>query len=158
MTPNQNKYKKKLSLPPAIKLLLLPIFKSLSDEKLLKKCLHKYTQNDNEAINSVIWKKCPKDIYISKKVLEIAVASAVIELNDGASALLNVFKEIGLYCGKFAVEGLRKKDVERVKQSARKSSKDGQARRKTLRSIAKKWIDDDTEKEADNPSYGTGLF
>ena len=30
------------------------------------------------AINSIIWKNCPKDVFVSKKVLEIAVASATI--------------------------------------------------------------------------------
>ena len=78
LTPGQNKYRKKLSLPFAIKSLLMPIFRDLSNENLLEKCLHSHTRNDNEAINSVIWRKCPKDVFVSKKVLEITVASATI--------------------------------------------------------------------------------
>ena len=56
----------------------MPIFRDLSNENLLEKCLHSHTRNDNEAINSVIWRKCPKDVFVSKKVLEITVASATI--------------------------------------------------------------------------------
>ena len=34
----------------------------LSDDDLLKKCLHGKTHITNESINGVIWKKCPKGI------------------------------------------------------------------------------------------------
>ena len=60
-----NIYRKKLSLPLAIKCLLMPIFRDLSNETLLEKCLHDYPQNDNEAINSVVWKKCRKHVFVS---------------------------------------------------------------------------------------------
>ena len=41
-------YKAKLSLPLAIKSELLKIFRSLTDEQLLSRCLHGKTQNNNE--------------------------------------------------------------------------------------------------------------
>ena len=95
----QNKYRKKLSLPLAIKSLLMPIFRDLSNETFLEKCLHGSTQNENEAINSVIWKKCPKDVFISKKGFEIAVASATIEFNEGNNGLTPIFYDLGLSFG-----------------------------------------------------------
>ena len=45
----------------------MSIFRDLSNETLLEKCPHGYTQNDNEAINLVVWKKCPKDVFYLKK-------------------------------------------------------------------------------------------
>ena len=72
----------------------MPIFRDLPNETLLKKCLHGYTQNNKEAINSVIWKKCPKDVFVFKKVLEIAVASATIKFNDGSNGLKPVFYDL----------------------------------------------------------------
>jgi hypothetical protein len=158
LTPGQNKYKKKLSLPIPIKTLLVPIFRGLSDDKLLNKCLHMYTQNDNESINAVIWKKCPKDIFVSKQILELAVASAVIEFNGGSISLQGVYKDLGLNFGVYVRSGLYNKDSARIDQSARKSSENGLARRKKLRSISKKWCDKETEAEGDKPAYGTGIY
>ena len=39
-----------------------PIFTDLSNDVLLQKCLHGTTQNNNEALHGLIWKKVPKDI------------------------------------------------------------------------------------------------
>ena len=58
-------------------------------------------QNNNESINNIIWKKCPKQTNVSRKILEIAVSSANIEFNDGASGLYGVFKECGIKFGRF---------------------------------------------------------
>lgn len=80
-------YKPKLSLPMAIKSELTETFRKLSSEELLSKCTHGKTQNNNESLNGVIWKKCPKSVYISRKLLELGVYSAIIEFNDGCSRL-----------------------------------------------------------------------
>ena len=71
----------------------------LSANALLEKCLHGKTENNNESLNGVIWKKFPKDVYVS---LEMRIDSAVINFNDGASSILNVMKEYGLQDGHYA--------------------------------------------------------
>ena len=38
------------------------VFMELSNDNLLKKIPHGKTQNTNESINGVIWKKCPKEV------------------------------------------------------------------------------------------------
>ena len=48
----------------------------------IKKCLLGKTQN-NDAVNALIWKRCPKDNYVGLTVLEIGTASSVINFNDG---------------------------------------------------------------------------
>ena len=150
-------YKKKLSLDLAIKTAILPIFKDLSNDELLSKCTHGQTQNDNESLNGVIWKKCPKSVYVSRKVLEIAVSSAVVEFNDGVSGLLPLYRSLGLTISHFLLSGLRCHDRSRIAVMATKSSKKGMAQRKHLRAVRKGYIDSEKESEKE-PSYSTGAY
>ena len=50
-------------------------FTDLTDDELLKKCLHGTTQNRNESFNAMIWKRIPKVTYVglSRKRLFNAV-------------------------------------------------------------------------------------
>ena len=89
-------YKKKLSLLLSIKSLLAPVFQILSKNELLNKCLHGQTQNNNESLNNVIWKRCPKTVFVSKKVLEVSVFSAIIEFNEEVIGLESVYVELGI--------------------------------------------------------------
>ena len=74
-------------------------FEQLSDENLLRKCLHGETQNVNEGINNIIWSKCPKYIYVSRKVLQICVNSAVLAFNEGALGVEMVLKYFNIETG-----------------------------------------------------------
>ena len=56
-----------------------------------KKCLDGKTQNNNKSINNLIWKSCPKDVYVGRTVLEIGTASAVINFNEGFQEMLKDF-------------------------------------------------------------------
>ena len=53
-------YEPSLTLPISIRDLIKPIFIDLSSDELLSKCLHGRTQNANESLNQVIWKRCPQ--------------------------------------------------------------------------------------------------
>ena len=55
-----------------------PVFQDLSDVKMLHKCLHGMTQNCNESFNQLIWNHSPKNIFTSKKIVEMAVNSPII--------------------------------------------------------------------------------
>lgn len=52
---NGSKYKNKHSIAPAIMEAIKPVFRDLSSEDLLKKCLHGRSQNMNESLNHLIW-------------------------------------------------------------------------------------------------------
>lgn len=58
-----------------------PLFARLSDKKLLEKCLHGYTQNQNEALNKEIWSLCHKTINVGERTVHTAVALAVAIMN-----------------------------------------------------------------------------
>ena len=68
----------------------------LSGDDLLKKCLHGRTRNANEALNRVIWNKCPKDIFVERIVLETAVSAPAISFNDGFCGLVSVLLKMGV--------------------------------------------------------------
>ena len=75
---------------------LKPIFVDLSKDDLLLKCVHGLTQNNNESINNVIWKRVPKDIYVGWEALEMGVASAVINYNNGLNGISDVYNELSI--------------------------------------------------------------
>ena len=88
--------KESINLPLWIHELIKPIFRDLSSEDLLSRCLHGKTQNANEALNNVIWRKCPKG---EKDLLECAVNSAVMQLNEGPNAVSDILKYFGFAAG-----------------------------------------------------------
>ena len=144
---SQNRYKVKLSLPVAICNLIKPIFIDLSADSLLTKCLHGGTQNNNESINNVIWKKCPKQTYVSKKILEIGVSSAVLEFNEGTAGIFSVFLKLGIHTGKYMNKATSVSNATRISSALKKSSKQGLVRRKKLRAIKKGFSDKEKETE-----------
>ena len=152
----ENKYKEKVSIPKAIKETLLRIFKDLSDPQLLEKCLHGQTQNVNESLNGIIWQNCPKNLLVSRQLLEIGASSAVLQYNDGAGAIINVMKRLSVEPGTFFYQGSIGKNDKRIKASTVKSSETGKKRRKQLRATAKGYIDKENEEEGE--TYKSGAF
>ena len=67
----KNSYRREqIGIPFAIHEKIKPIFQDLSSDDLLSKCLHCKTLNVNESLNPVIWKQCPKDVYVERFTLE----------------------------------------------------------------------------------------
>ncbi len=152
----KNTYKAKVSLPSAITELLKPIFRNLSSDELLKKCTHGRTQNENEALNGVIWQRCPKTVYVSRDVLELATASAVINYNEGARGLLSVMEELGIEPGRKMREASIKADTVSIKKIRHKSSEKEKKEKNKLRSIKKGFIDN--EQALEGETYQSGAF
>ena len=117
--------------------------------------MHGGTQNNNEALNAVIWKKCPKAVFTSRKILEIGVNLAILSFNDGAIAYKELFELSNIRVGQFTLRAIRKRDNSRIKAMHLKSSVTGIQRRKKLRSIKKGYSDKETELE-NQPIYETG--
>ena len=88
--------------------------------------------------------------------MEIAVASAITEFNDGSNGLKPVFYDLGLDFSYFIKKSLNKKDSLRIRPSERKSCDHGQVRQKRLQVIWKNWTDRENQAEGDIPSYSTG--
>ena len=101
-------YKPRPGLPISIVLKLRPIFEELSNEDLLKKCLHGMTQNQNESFNAMIWSRIPKSTYVSFSQLQLGVYDTVANFNIGRKASILIFKKLNMIPGKYCLEGYRK--------------------------------------------------
>ena len=122
-----------VNLPIQIHDMIKPIFEQLSDENLLRKCLHGETQNVNEGINNIIWSKCPKNIYVSRKVLQIGVNSAVLAFNEGALSVEMVLKYFNIETGEKTQIASHKKDKARVHNMTKKEQEYTKKKKKTLK-------------------------
>ena len=117
-------YKPKIKIPEAVRDVIKPIFsyEDLAADDLLKKCLHGQNQNANEAFNNCIWRKAPKDTFVARRTLEVAVVSAVIHFNEGGNGMLQVFNNCGIAPGHFTIQGYAKFDQARIKLTNRKAT------------------------------------
>ncbi|GFY18050.1 hypothetical protein TNCV_3385411 [Trichonephila clavipes] len=50
-------------------------------DTILERCVEGKTQNSKESLHSCIWRKCPKEVFVSKRRLEIAVTEAIEKHN-----------------------------------------------------------------------------
>ena len=150
-------YKSSVSLPVAIHKVIYLIFQNLCDDELLGRCLDGTTQNSNEAVNQIVWKKCPKDTFISRIVLEIGVASVVINFNDGMSGFEKLFSRLNLSFGVIINSGAIEKDQQRIKNMNNKFQETVKMKRKKLRAVRKGYIDKEKDNEG-GESYLTGNF
>ena len=142
-----NKYVEKPGLPIPLRKKLQPIFRELSTLGLLERCLHGNTQNSNESLNGLIWAR-PKNIFVSRSVLEMSVSSAILSFNSG---LFEVFTNCGLEVGSYVETFCYLEDASKVICGNVKSSKSVKKRRKTLRSVKMGFVDKEAEEE---PRYG----
>ena len=56
---------------------VLPVYKRLSDVELLRMCQLGKTENRNERLHNVIWRKCPQNQFASCSKVNVAVVLAV---------------------------------------------------------------------------------
>lgn len=153
---NNKDYKHKNGLPAAVVEVIKPIFRDLANPDLLRRCLHGKTQNNNEALNQLIWDRCPKVKFCSKEVVEICAFEAISFYNDGYVAAKEVLEKLGIKAGSWCEQGLEKLDVLRIKASDRRTLTATKTKRKQRRGLKKQKID--IEKEKGGAQYGYGLF
>jgi hypothetical protein len=61
--------------------LIEPIYADLAEPSLIAKCMHGGTQNPNEPLNNLIWERAPKEVWVSRKVVEEATYQALAHFN-----------------------------------------------------------------------------
>ena len=62
---------------------IIPVYQRLASDAVLARCSQGETQSANESLHSVIWSKCPKEVFVSKKKIFVAVVGAVSQFNQG---------------------------------------------------------------------------
>lgn len=76
-------YKHKDSLPQSCLSAINKVYRDLSTDTLLSKCLHGQTQNQNESFNNIIWSKISKSTFVRLDNLTLGVYEAVLSFNVG---------------------------------------------------------------------------
>lgn len=108
-------FKHQKPLPAAVGQAILPLFQRLSEETLLEKCVGGYTQNQNEALNNLIWSFCTKAGYAGAKTVESAVGMAICIFNNGYTAIQRIASRLGVSPGRNLTRYLSRLDTARVK-------------------------------------------
>jgi RNase P subunit RPR2 len=142
------------SIPSAIMAVVKPIFKDLANPNLLKKCLHGKTQNCNESVNSVIWTRIPKNVFVGMKTLQFGVYDAVACFNKGHVVKCEVFANIGMKPGYYMVSAMKELDKIRVKNSE-KSISDYERKARRERRHLKRKLEDNYDNHSD---YEAGMY
>ena len=105
-----NYYQKGKCLPHVFRDELKSIFEKLSSNDLLDGCQRGLTQNQNESINSIVWSRCPKQLFCGKHRFTISVCDAVTQFNDGAKGRKRLYKTLNLNVGINAIKGLQREE------------------------------------------------
>jgi hypothetical protein len=117
------------SLAPAVTNEMRPVYMRLSDNELMERCRRGKTQNPNEGLHSLIWRRCPKTVFVGRKRIEEATASAVGYSNKGTTFIQDMMKNMGIRPSHIGDEVLKDIDEIRIKKSQLKATEEAQRRR-----------------------------
>ncbi|XP_050034085.1 uncharacterized protein [Dermacentor andersoni] len=137
-------------------LAIMPIYKRLTDEKLLARCLHGKTQNAAESLNSKIWLLCPKTKFASRTSVETATAIAVLWYNKGHAGFEEVLQEIGLLPPGELVTHSDHSDDMRIKKMNLKRTAEARAHRRNA--VKRARTEETNRRSREGPSYSAGAF
>ena len=87
---NTKTYKHGKGLPRDVTQTLKPVYATLSNDTLLRKCLDGKTQNQNESFNGMIWQCIPKTVFVGSDVFQVGVYDADAHFNIGERATTKV--------------------------------------------------------------------
>lgn len=134
---------------------VLPVYQRLASDDLLQRCISAKTQNFNECLHSCIWKKCPKEVFVSKKRMELAVTSAVSEFNLGCVQALEIARK-NTETNADSVSIAKRRDVRRTAQKERRSLQT--YKKPALRKKIQKIAQNNKKERREGATYGAGLF
>ena len=108
---------------------LVPIFDRLSEPELLKRCTQAMTQNSNESLHNMIWKVCPKTIFVGRKMIGTAVAIAACQFTMGTTFKVTLCKKLGIEPGSTLVKCTREESKKRVKVADKAATTEAKKRK-----------------------------
>jgi len=148
-------YHHKSALPDKVFQAIEPVYKELSNDDLLNRCIGGFTQNSNESFNSTIWAMAPKSVSSGKNVLDIATNIAICIFNDGMSPVMRIMEilgiTIGANCYNFCVES----DASRIERSERSLTDEAKQARLLSKSARKEEEEENINLEG--RLYGAGI-
>lgn len=150
-----DRYDHKHSLPEAVMNEIKPIFRDLCKDTLLKKCLHGKTQNLNECVNSVIWTRLPKTVFVQITTLKFGVYDAILCFNDGVTRKLDVLELLGIKSSGNTANSLVQIDKERIRKADIANLKCTKEARQKRRGTKRRKED---QYDSDDAQYGAGKY
>ncbi|XP_058643478.1 uncharacterized protein LOC131547150 [Onychostoma macrolepis] len=114
VTPESHNEHAGCSLTKEVGKKLIPLYHRMSSDSLLQRMQHGGTQNANECLNSVIWSRCPKTVFVGKNRMEAAASMAISTFNEGASAILSVMDRLWLETTEVTVSAIKSADKLRI--------------------------------------------
>ena len=111
---NPNEYNDNKLLPSAFIEALKPLF------------------NQNEAINGVLWSKCPKTKFCGVRKVQLAVSETVMHFNSGAASRGITLKSLGVTTSSNMLTALRKEGTIRINVAAKKMTECARMRQRKL--------------------------
>ncbi|KAM7296829.1 hypothetical protein ISCGN_021984 [Ixodes scapularis] len=130
---------------------VLPIYKRLTDIKLLARCLQVKTQNAAESLNSKIWMLCPKTRFAARTAVETATAIAVLWFNRGHSSFEQVLEELGVLPSKQLVHLSSAADQKRITSMYAKLTAEARSHRR--RQLKRARAEDSNRKDREGSTY-----
>lgn len=107
------------SLAEPVMWAIKPICIDLTNDDLLKRCLHGRTQNPNESFNSCIWARVRKTGFVGLQTLKLGVSDALLSFNEGSIVKANVLERIGIKPGRYTLQTLKAIDKIRIVKADR---------------------------------------
>ena len=92
----EEEYVPKDSIAFAIFEELKPIWQSLTDKKLLQKCLRGATQNRNKSFNGMLWSICPKTKFFGTSTVKLSAALMCCKFNHGTIMFDHILQEMSV--------------------------------------------------------------
>ncbi|XP_039302711.1 uncharacterized protein LOC120357099 [Solenopsis invicta] len=143
------------ALPIDVLTAIEPIYKDLSKQELLDRCVGGFTQNNNKSYNQLIWKISSKILPGGLIPIEIAAYVSACVFNEGSKALLQIMQAMGVSTGPNAHAFVADEDEGRVTIAERCAQENTQEARKHRR---QKKIDAlEVASAAEGLLYGPGI-
>ncbi|CAN7950083.1 unnamed protein product [Ixodes hexagonus] len=135
---------------------ILPIYKRLTEEKLLSRCVQGKTQNAAESLNSKIWMLCPKTRFASRTVVEMATAIATLWFNKGHTGFEQVLQELGILPSQELVTLGNQCDKKRIASTTTKGTAEARSHRRRM--VKRARVENSARMDCEGATYGAGQF
>lgn len=136
---------------------ILPLYERLTEESLLIRCSRCLTQNANESLHSIIWSKCPKEVFVAKSRVKIAASIAICEYNVGTRrTVAEIMKQAGLPIGMTSLSIAHKRDTKRLAKGVEKATEKFKHARRIM-ALAQSRTEE-MHIESQGIMYGAGMF
>ncbi|XP_068081863.1 uncharacterized protein [Anabrus simplex] len=144
-------------LRPSVVTKIAPVYQRLASDEMLRRCCAGKTQNANESLHSMVWSKCPKEVFISKSKLELGILRAVSEFNMGHYKTAETLHAIRNSLLSSTTQSLCKsQDNRRVARSRKRTSEQHKKERKHHKLV--KISTEERFRRSEGATYAAGQF